>query len=263
MTIDFSGTAGQVATAFRTEIHNVAARGTTLFANVSDPQIPAALAPAIAGIAGLNNFTPRPQFKPRSNYTFGGCGANCYALTPPDLATIYNFNPVFTSGNTGQNQTIYLIEDTNLFTNNDWTTFRSTFGLSGYTGASLNTIHPAPPSGTNNCSRSRSERRRRRSDSRRRICECRRAQRRHRDCELREHARRPPDRDPESGQLGKSPAIVSISYGGCEVLNGVSSNAAYNTIYQQGVARAFRSSFPPATRTPAYVTTAPLLTESA
>jgi len=32
------------------------------------------------------------------------------------------------------------------------------------------------------------------------------------------------------------PAIISISYGGCETLNGASSNAAYNTIYQQGVA---------------------------
>jgi subtilase family serine protease len=152
MTIDFSGNAGQVAAAFRTEIHNVAARGTTLFANVSDPQIPAALAPAISGIVGLNNFTPRPRYKNRSNYTFSGCSANCYAVTPPDLATIYNFNPVFTSGNTGQNQTIYLIENTDLYTNADWTTFRSTFGLSTYSGATLNTVHPAPPSGTNNCS---------------------------------------------------------------------------------------------------------------
>ena len=76
-------------------------------------------------------------------------------MTPPDLATIYNFNPVFASGNTGQSQTIYLIEDTNLFTNADWTTFRSTFGLSGYAGASLSTIHPAPPSGTQQLHRSR------------------------------------------------------------------------------------------------------------
>jgi subtilase family serine protease len=77
MIIDFSGNAGQVAAAFRTEIHNVAARGTTLFTNVSDPQIPAALAPAIAGITGLNNFTPRPKLKKRSDFTFSGCGSNC------------------------------------------------------------------------------------------------------------------------------------------------------------------------------------------
>ena len=73
MTIDFSGNAGQVAAAFRTEIHNVTARGTTLFTNVSDPQVPAALAPAIAGIVGLNNFTPRPPVQePKSDYTSAG-----------------------------------------------------------------------------------------------------------------------------------------------------------------------------------------------
>ena len=32
------------------------------------------------------------------------------------------------------------------------------------------------------------------------------------------------------------PAIISISYGGCEAFNTAASNAAYNTIYQQGVA---------------------------
>ena len=236
MTIDFSGTAGQVATAFRTEIHNVAARGTTLFANVTDPQIPAALAPVIAGIAGLNNFTPRPQFKPRSNYTFGGCGANCYALTPPDLATIYNFNPVFTSGNTGQNQTIYLIEDTNLFTNNDWTTFRSTFGLSGYTGASLNTIHPAPPSGTNNCGNPGVN-----GDDGEAILDAEYASAAAPSAAIviASCANTPDGLLIAIQNLVNSanpPAIISISYGGCEVLNGVSSNAAYNTIYQQGVA---------------------------
>ena len=32
------------------------------------------------------------------------------------------------------------------------------------------------------------------------------------------------------------PAIVSISYGGCEAENGASSNAAISSLYQQGVA---------------------------
>ena len=65
-------------------------------------------------------------------------------MTPADLATIYNFNPLFAAGTTGQGQTIYLIEDTDLYTNNDWTTFRSTFGIpvSSYPGASLNTVNP-------------------------------------------------------------------------------------------------------------------------
>ncbi len=236
MTIDFSGTAGQVTAAFHTEIHTIAARSTTLFANVADPQVPAALAPAIAGIAGLNNFTPRPQFKPRSNYTFSGCGANCYALTPPDLATIYNFNSVFTSGNTGQNQTIYLIEDTDLYTNNDWTVFRSTFGLSGYMSASLSTVHPQPPSGQGNCTDPGTN-----GDDGEAILDTEYASAAAPNAAIvvASCANTPDGLLIAIQNLVNSanpPAIVSISYGGCEVLNGASSNAAYNTIYQQGVA---------------------------
>jgi hypothetical protein len=236
MIIDFSGNAGQVAAAFRTEIHSVAARGTTLFANVSDPQIPAALAPAIAGIAGLNNFTPRPKFKKRPDYTFSGCGANCYAVTPPDLATIYNFNPVFTSGNSGQNQTIYLIEDTDLYTNNDWTTFRSTFGLSGYTSASLSTVHPQPPSGSSNCSDPGTN-----GDDGEAILDTEYASAAAPNAAIviASCANTPDGLLIAIQNLVNSaspPAIISISYGECEAFNGAASNAAYNAIYQQGVA---------------------------
>jgi hypothetical protein len=79
-------------------------------------------------------------------------------VAPADLATIYNFNPVFTGGNTGQNQTIYLIENASVYTGSpptmpppDWTTFRSAF-LPTYTPLpSLTTINPPPSSGPNNC----------------------------------------------------------------------------------------------------------------
>jgi hypothetical protein len=50
MSIDFSGTAGQVLAAFRTEIHRLSVDGTDHIANMNDPQIPEALAPVIAGI---------------------------------------------------------------------------------------------------------------------------------------------------------------------------------------------------------------------
>ena len=48
--IDFSGTAGQVRDTFHTEIHNLKVKGVKHIANMSDPQIPAALAPAVAGV---------------------------------------------------------------------------------------------------------------------------------------------------------------------------------------------------------------------
>ena len=55
-----------------------------------------------------------------------------YAMVPADLATIYNLNPLFTAGYSGQGQTIAVIEDTDVFSTSDWDTFRSTFGLSSY-----------------------------------------------------------------------------------------------------------------------------------
>jgi subtilase family serine protease len=45
MTIDFSGTAAQVRTAFHTEIHYLNVNGTEPVANMSDPMIPEALPP--------------------------------------------------------------------------------------------------------------------------------------------------------------------------------------------------------------------------
>jgi len=54
--IEFSGSAQQVASAFRTEIHSYAWNGGTYTANATDPQIPAAIAPVVAGFASLNNF---------------------------------------------------------------------------------------------------------------------------------------------------------------------------------------------------------------
>jgi len=63
MAIHFSGTAGQVQSAFHTEIHNLEVKGVSHIGNMSDPQIPAALAPAVVGVKALHNFYPRPQHK--------------------------------------------------------------------------------------------------------------------------------------------------------------------------------------------------------
>jgi pro-kumamolisin-like protein/List-Bact-rpt repeat protein len=151
MAIDFSGTAGQVRTALHTDIHYLDVRGVTRFANVNDPQIPAALAAAVVGVTALNNIPPKPmmrrtqkQYSPAGYICGPGFAFPCELVTPSDLATIYNFNPLFAAGTTGQGQTVYLIEDTDLYTNADWTTFRSTFGIpvSSYPGASLTTVNP-------------------------------------------------------------------------------------------------------------------------
>ena len=58
--IEFSGTAGQVRDAFHTEIHRYNVNNEDHWANASDPQIPTALTPVVAGIDSLYNF-PRQQ----------------------------------------------------------------------------------------------------------------------------------------------------------------------------------------------------------
>jgi subtilase family serine protease len=244
MTIDFSGTAGQVFAAFHTEIHYLNVSGVTRFANMSDPEIPAALAPAVVGIVALNNIPPRPMVRRgTAQYTPSGynCGPDfafkCYLLTPPDLATIYNFNPVFSGGNTGQGQTIYLIEDTDLYSTGDWTTFRSTFGLSRYSGATLTTVHPAPLSGPNNCVDPGYN-----ADDGEAILDAEYASAAAPSAAI---VMATCANTSTYGQLiaiqnlingASPPAIISLSYGKCEASNGAAANAAFNSIYQQGVA---------------------------
>src|SRR5437867_3461850 len=54
--IEFSGNVGQVRDTFRTDIHKFVVNGENRQSNVSDPQIPAALTPVVAGIVSLHNF---------------------------------------------------------------------------------------------------------------------------------------------------------------------------------------------------------------
>lgn len=150
MVIDFTGSAGHVRQAFQTAIHNLRVNGKGHIANMSDPQIPADLAPVVEGIVSLNDFRPQHSLRPRANLTAGGGGP--YLVTPADLWTIYNFNPAFAAGISGQGQTIVLVEATDLYSTTDWDTFRSVMGLSSaYPTGSFTEVHPAS-SPQNNCS---------------------------------------------------------------------------------------------------------------
>src|SRR2546428_2051157 len=60
--VEFSGSVASVLNAFHTEIHHYLVRGEEHIANASDPQIPAALKPAIAGIVSLHNFRKKPMY---------------------------------------------------------------------------------------------------------------------------------------------------------------------------------------------------------
>jgi len=145
MVIDFSGNAGQVREAFRTAIHTLDVAGKRHFANMSDPQIPAALLPAVTGVVSLNDFMPHPMLVPRAQYTVTPYWR---LVAPGDVATIYNLNPAFAGGFTGQGQTIVVVEDTDLYNGTgDWSVFRNTFGLNQFTSGSLTQVHPAAGAG--------------------------------------------------------------------------------------------------------------------
>jgi subtilase family serine protease len=142
--IDFSGTAGQVRNAFHSEIHQLSVDGVTHIANMSDPKIPTALAPAIVGIVSLHDFRPQPAF------TTGSSSNPLYSVVPADLWTIYNFTQAFNAGYTGVNQTIYLIESENMYSPNDWATFHQGF-MSSYLTPTPQAFQPmVPSSGTYN-----------------------------------------------------------------------------------------------------------------
>jgi hypothetical protein len=58
-----------VRTVFHTEIRNLQANGLRHIANMRNPQIRAALAPAIAGVVSLYDFRPQGMLVPKANYS--------------------------------------------------------------------------------------------------------------------------------------------------------------------------------------------------
>ena len=70
--VDFSGNAGQVDSAFHTEIHQAEDSGRRVFVNVTNPQIPAALAPAILCVASMNHVRPHVPKGRRVGHASGG-----------------------------------------------------------------------------------------------------------------------------------------------------------------------------------------------
>jgi subtilase family serine protease len=233
LVIDFSGTAGMVRRAFVTEIHNLSVKGEMHIANMSDPQIPAALAPAVVGIASLHDFKPHSMKKPRAAYTYSSSDGAFQVLVPGDLATIYNLNPLFSQGITGRGQTIVVIEDTDVYNTSDWTTFRSTFGLSSYTTGSFTQVHPSNCSDPSVVAGSDGEAT---LDAEWASASAPGAAIELASCS---------DTETTFGGLialqnvlnagGTPPALVSISYGECEAANGAAANATYLSAYQQAV----------------------------
>jgi len=138
--IEFGGNAGQVQDAFHTVIHNYFVDGKEHYANASDPAIPTALTPVVAGVVALHNFHKKPMYvaararksasagSPNPLYTYSCPPNTCYGLGPTDFATIYDVTPLWNAGVDGTGVSIAVIgqSDVNM---KDISTFRSVFGL--------------------------------------------------------------------------------------------------------------------------------------
>jgi subtilase family serine protease len=135
--LEFSGSASQVQEAFHTAIHKYVVSGEQHWANSSDPSIPTALTPAVAGVLTLHNFLKKPQIRfskqqatakvrpsktPSLTFSDGSHG-----LAPLDFATIYSSN-AFTTGPPGD-AVIGVVGRSNLYSvdspGEDVTDFRS------------------------------------------------------------------------------------------------------------------------------------------
>jgi subtilase family serine protease len=181
--IDFSGTAGTVRRAFHTQMNRYqvgvpnSSTSEPHVANASDISIPTALASVVTGVAGLNDFHPKPLVKApqlsqydRSSHLFqlpapaandakaqanaaireaitGSNGTR--GLVPYDVQTIYNTSSLYTSGLTGAGTTIAVVEDLGMVPA-DWNNFVTQFGLGQY-GGTYTQFEPQPASGPTNC----------------------------------------------------------------------------------------------------------------
>ncbi len=169
MMIFFTGTAGQVRNAFKAEIHHLEIRGAKHIANISEPQVPAALAPVISGFRSLNDFFPRPMShivgpiqrqgktgqwraverssarrdnhnEPGPLITFGYGDNTYWAVGPQDFYTIYNERPLLTASQpvNGGGQTIAIVQESDVDPD-DVTSFRAQFELPAYPSTPNNT----------------------------------------------------------------------------------------------------------------------------
>jgi uncharacterized protein (TIGR03437 family) len=124
--IAFSGTAEQVSRSLHTEIHYFEVNGEKRYANISNPQVPAALGDVIGGVEALNNFPwkhSRTSHGPNYTSTTGS-----HILTPQDYATIYDINALYNAGYDGTGQAIAVAE-VGIVSLDDYHLFRDSFGL--------------------------------------------------------------------------------------------------------------------------------------
>ena len=154
--IEFSGSAGQFRDAFNAEIHTYLINGQEHHANNRDPQIPAALAPVVAGITPTNDFRPKPNIEVLGQALYNAnthqvipewtSGTDQLVLAPGDFAVQYDLNPLYDAGINGNGVTIGIIGASNVVPS-VVANYRSFFGLpAGTLNVVIDGLDPGPDS---------------------------------------------------------------------------------------------------------------------
>jgi len=116
------GPAPQVSALLNVDIESYRLpNGTVFYATLDQPRIPAALADVTANVSGLDNYRRARSFAVRR----GG-------LTPTDILTFYNLQPLHQAGVDGTGQTIVLPEIDDLPNLNDLNKFATEFSLPAF-----------------------------------------------------------------------------------------------------------------------------------
>ena len=131
--LHFSGTTGQLETAFRTEMHTFQVNGETHVSNNSEISVPTALSPVITGVS-LNNFFRKSNMTPvrhlrdviqSPDYT---ASSTVHYVGPWDFATIYNTFPLLNAGITGAGSSIAVVGRSDILLS-DVQSYRALFDL--------------------------------------------------------------------------------------------------------------------------------------
>jgi subtilase family serine protease len=135
--IVFTGTASQIESAFRTEIHRYNVNGEMHFANAALPSIPAALSGIATGFRGMDDFVPKPMIRKaaprarnvRPGYSDSSTGLGDF-VAPNDLATIYDLSPLYSAATPidGTGEKLAIMGQTDVYLA-DLVNFRSGFSL--------------------------------------------------------------------------------------------------------------------------------------
>jgi hypothetical protein len=122
--IMFTGTVAQAQQAFGTSIHTVSLNGEQHISNLTDPTLPTGIASVVNAVTGLDDFKLKPRSRVRSVtvdpsqplYTQTLNGVTSHYITPADLYTIYDVNPLLSASTpiTGAGITIAVAGQTDI-----------------------------------------------------------------------------------------------------------------------------------------------------